>query len=474
MCLPGGPASRAVLGILRVMSRGPGTGGSDATLVRGAEQVLARNRRGSWTCPARDFYPHQWLWDSCFIAIGLARSDPLRAVGELRALFRGQWANGMLPHMIFADDVRDAGSRHVWQSRRRRDAPRAVDTSCITQPPIIAIAVERVAASLDENERHDFLAEVFPKLVAYHRWLYRERDPHARGLITLIHPWECGLDTTPPWIRQLRTMRGPWWLRPALRLRLSRVARVFRRDTRYAPAAERLSDDDGLRMLALVDAARRRGFDLARLDPRRSVLIEDVAFNSFLVVANHSLESIAQTIGERVDPGLVSSFRATESAFEDLWHEGSGQYCSRDVIDGRLIVMSTIATFLPLWTGLVPRDRAERLIAILRAPQRFWPRFPVPSVPLDAREFDDDRYWRGPTWVNTNWAIIEGLRTCAHDELAEELRERTLELIGESGFAEYFSALTGEGFGAPEFSWTAALVLDLVASGPGGVSRRGR
>src|SRR5881396_1651024 len=38
-----------------------------------ARNVLERNRRGSWTCPSSRLYPHQWLWDSCFIAIGLAR-----------------------------------------------------------------------------------------------------------------------------------------------------------------------------------------------------------------------------------------------------------------------------------------------------------------------------------------------------------------------------------------------------------------
>jgi len=83
-----------------------------------ALEVLGRNRRADWTCPARDLYPHQWLWDSCFIAIGLARRDPERAAAELRSLFRGQWANGMLPHLIFAEGVRDRASRRMWRSKR--------------------------------------------------------------------------------------------------------------------------------------------------------------------------------------------------------------------------------------------------------------------------------------------------------------------------------------------------------------------
>jgi hypothetical protein len=50
-----------------------------ASLARGAHEVLERNRRGAWTCPSDELYPHQWLWDSCFIAIGLARYDAPRA-----------------------------------------------------------------------------------------------------------------------------------------------------------------------------------------------------------------------------------------------------------------------------------------------------------------------------------------------------------------------------------------------------------
>src|SRR5207253_2507046 len=100
------------------------------------------------------------------------------AAGELRSLFRGQWANGMLPHMIFGKGTNDIGSRRIWRSSDNPLAPRDLDTSCITQPPLPAVAVRAVAQALPEPERRAFLDELFPKLVAYHEWLYRERDPH--------------------------------------------------------------------------------------------------------------------------------------------------------------------------------------------------------------------------------------------------------------------------------------------------------
>ena len=428
-----------------------------------AQHVLERNRRGAWTCPSSDLYPHQWLWDSCFNAIGIAHYDPPRAAAELRALFRGQWANGMLPHMIFAPGGNDVGSRTVWQSHKNPLAPRGVHTSCITQPPLAAIAVWRVGQALTVAERAAFFAELFPKLVAYHTWLYTERDLDDSGLVTLIHPWECGLDTTPPWMRELRRMPVPRWLRVAMRFRLARLLRRLRYDTRHLPASERTSDDDGVRMLVLAIRAKEHNFVLRQMPPENSVLIEDLAFNSFLAVANRALERIARDLGRPVGPDMVAHLDRTDAALERLWDEPSGQYYSRNAASGGLIKLPTVATFIPLWADVPDGAQTTRLLELLRAPAAFWPPHPVPSVPLDAPRFREARYWMGPTWVNMNWVIIEGLRQRGEGELAAELRQRTLALVADDGFFEYFSPLTGAGYGAPDFSWTAALVIDLLA-----------
>ena len=434
-----------------------------ADLARRARDVLAANRRDGWTCPAKDFYPHQWLWDSCFIAIGLATYDPPRAAAELRALLRGQWSNGMVPNMVFTPGMRDIGSRRIWQSKKHPEAPRDVETSCITQPPLLAVAARYVAAALPAGERRTFVADVVPRILEYHRWLYRERDLHGRGLVTLIHPWECGLDTTPPWMHQLRRMPAPWWLRIVLRYRLSRFVRFFRTDTRFAPPAERPTAADGLRMLVLARRAKRYGFELRRMPPEESVLIEDLAFNALLTGANRSLEALAGELDHPIEPELTASFRATERALEDLWDEESGEYYPRNTVTGKLVKLPTVATFLPLISGALPSERVPQLVALLQDPDRYWTKFPIPSVPTDSRQFDDDRYWKGPTWINTNWLVIQGLRRCGEDAVADELRRRTLELVGQEGFAEYFSALNGVGHGADPFSWTAALVLELLA-----------
>ncbi|HEU5060518.1 MAG TPA: hypothetical protein VFU21_28500, partial [Kofleriaceae bacterium] len=73
------------------------------------------------------------------------------------------------------------------------------------------------------------------------------------------------------------------------------------------------------------------------------------------------------------------------------------------------------------------------------------------------------RYWRGPTWVNVNWMLVAGLRRAGAASAADRLAGRTLELVERSGFREYFDPRTGEGCGAEDFAWTAALAIDLLA-----------
>ena len=80
--------------------------------------------------------------------------------------------------------------------------------------------------------------------------------------------------------------------------------------------------------------------------------------------------------------------------------------------------------------------------------------------------FDARRYWRGPVWINVNWFLLRGLARAGLAAEAEELRRMTLRLVAASGFTEYYHPSTGEPLGSRDFSWSAALTLDLVLAPP--------
>lgn len=112
--------------------------------------MLDANRSGTYTRPSQALYPHQWSWDSAFIAVGRSWFDAEGARLELETLFDAQWRTGMVPSIVFDPaapaDAYFPGS-DVWQSERSPAAPRGRPTSGVTQPPIHARAALLVRRS---------------------------------------------------------------------------------------------------------------------------------------------------------------------------------------------------------------------------------------------------------------------------------------------------------------------------------------
>jgi len=431
-------------------------------LLDAAKRVLAANDQGGYTVPSRKLYPHQWLWDSSFIAIGLARYQPQRAAQEIKSLLRGQWRNGMLPHIIFSRSANYWLDERFWRSKWLIGGPRGVATSGISQPPMVAIAAERIAGALKKTERRAFIEEVLPPLIRYHLWWYGQRDPRGTGLVVLVHPWENGLDNTPPWSQMLASVQLPLWIRLLDKVGLDKLADRFRPDTRIVDAEERLSFVDASRALILARRLRGQGYSSKRILKNPIVAIESLTTNCILAEANEALAMMANEINETLPQDLQEAAKRTRDGIQDLWDEQDGQYYSRNYISGELIKAPSINTFFPLITGIATPKQAERLVKLLGDKSSYWSRFPVPTVPMDCPGFDEKRYWQGPTWVNTNWLIIQGLRRYGYNKLAAQIKIKTLELVTKSGFSEYFSPLTGAPYGIDNFSWTAALVIDLL------------
>lgn len=440
----------------------PQTSPHQTDLLQQATAVLEMNDRGTYTQPAQGTYPHQWLWDSCFIAIGRRHLDTERAKTEILSLLRGQWHNGMLPNLIFRDDPQYKADRDIWRSWINPFAPTDVTTSGITQPPMLAEAVVQIGAKMAWPERRSWYRTVYPALLAHHQWLYKERDPHQEGLVLQVHPWETGLDNTPPWMNEMHEHLLPVWIRIIAKLKLDRVMKLFRRDVHSIPEEQRLAMLDSLAMFDIQRRLRRKAYDIGKILDHSLFSIEDLTFNSIFVRANTHLRDIAKSLREELPEGLEARMQKTEKTLEELWDVYSTQYYSRDFVTHRLLKIPTIAALMPLYAGSISQERANQLVKLLENEHTFGPAFPVPSVPTSSFWFQPKLYWQGPSWVNTNWLIIDGLKRYGFKDHADALRESTLEMIERHGCWEYFDPITGEPAGAPNFSWTAALAIDLL------------
>lgn len=431
-------------------------------LLKEAKRVLKQNDQKLYTSPAGNLYPHQWLWDSCFIAIGLRHYDIDRAKNELTSLLRGQWTNGMLPNMIFKDSGLYAQDANIWRSHLSVKAPGGVNTSGITQPPMLAEAVVRVGQKLSSAERRTWYNSMFPALVEYHLWLYRERDPKQNGFVLQLHPYETGLDSTPPWLNQLHKHHRPWWARTVEATGLVNAVNFFRRDNRHITPGQRMDNMDALLFYDVIRKLRRERYDINKILKKTYLTIEDITFNCIFIRANELLVEIAQTINQPLPNELTEAIERSRTHFEQLWDSYSNQYYSRNYKTKRLIRVPSLGTLMPLYAGCISKERAEQLVVMLHRTDMFDTAFPIPSVPVAAKEFDPMRYWQGPTWLNTNWLIADGLERYGFKAEAKHIRSRSVALVEEQGFYEYFSPIDGSPAGASDFSWTAALTVDFL------------
>lgn len=428
------------------------------TLRRGAARVLLDNWTGTSTVPSRTLYPHQWSWDSAFIAIGLRHLSARRAQRELESLLAGQWSDGRLPHIVFNPALpHDAyfPSPDFWRSSRAgrtAGAPSAPQTSGIVQPPVHALAAWLVhRADPAESRRRGFLDRAYPRLVAWHDYLLTRRDLGGGGLAAVVHPWEPGMDNS------------PCWDGPLQRVSPAAPDAYHRADLNHGNPADRPTDLDYGRYVRLAADYRDAHYD-DHATPHRFA-VEDPCFNALLIISESALADMAAELGRADTAHTARAADLTRRLVTRLWDDTSGLFRVRDLATDTLVDENSVTGLVPLAVPHLPQDIVKRLYDTLDGPRFRAPATHlIPSYDLTGRAFDPHRYWRGPAWFNTAWLIHRGLRTHGLTAEAEHLRQGYLLEAGRSDFAEYVDPTTGAARGARHFSWTAALALDLLCT----------
>ncbi|MDP9458581.1 MAG: glycogen debranching protein [Actinomycetota bacterium] len=460
---PGGAAVDDVVGF-------PSFGGT--RLISGAEKVLRRNDMGGWTKAAPNLYPHQWSWDSAFIAIGLAHLDTRRAARELETLFAHQWKTGKVPHIVFNRDASPRsyfpGPEHWACAASSPDAPPAPPyTSCLSQPPVHAIAALRIREAVGRRDEEDvsfalaFLKGIYPKLLSWHRYLLTYRDPEGSGLVTIYHPWGSGTDNSPRWDDALEAVE------------VGDVGPYPRYDLEHVEdASQRPTDAEYDRYLWLMELIKRaHRCDEASVYETHPFLVKDVLTSAILVAANEALLEIAGLVeAPERDHALITGWiERGRRGLEGCWDREFGLCLDYDLRAERPLRVRTVAGFAPLIAGGLDPERLDFLIETLDSPafagnpRLRWP-LPPSTSPEDPR-FDPRSYWRGPTWPVVNWLLWRSLVRAGEKERAEDLRRAALEQLSERGFGEYFEPFTGQLLGSADQSWTAAVALDWLAYG---------
>ena len=346
------------------------------------------------TADSSDFSCTFW-WDSLFSSQAIARFNPDYARGAIRSVFTGQ-------------DLRDGscGERqwnHQLPQRMLMQSP---------QSPIAAWAVERLARDLNDRS---FAEEMWPKLIANHRFWEEFSDTDRDGLSE--YRWSGQIaDNSPLW------------------------------------------DTCGM--------AADGGSGCGWLPP-----VASVPLNAFLYRDAGHLASLADLLGrpteslkwrERQDR-ILSAFNAvcyvpSERRWWDFNHH-TRQYHR----------VKTFYMFWPLMAGMPMSDETVRDLIenVLLDPSQFFGSVPFPSVAYDEPSYDPIGYWRGKAWPHITTWLCETLWRHGYHNEAEEAVRRTLSWFSSAnGLPENLctDATHTKPGGFPDYNWGCAAVA-LLASG---------
>jgi putative isomerase len=116
---------------------------------------------------------------------------------------------------------------------------------------------------------------------------------------------------------------------------------------------------------------------------------------------------------------------------QTMWSDGDGMFLNIDSRTGQFVHVKTWTNLVPLWAGIATTQQAQRMVqAHVLNPKEFWAAHGVRTLAADEPLYNPAAgYWRGPIWVISNFMVMHGLMNYGHDGPAQELAEKTVDLL---------------------------------------------
>ena len=205
--------------------------------------------------------------------------------------------------------------------------------------------------------------------------------------------------------------------------------------------------------------------------------------NSFLNLECRALARFARALGrpDEADAWQRRAETIAQAVNEHLWDAERGMYGDRHVETGNFAGLATPSTFMPIYAGIAPPERAEPLLRdVLLDPNRFNTTLPFPTMdrshpafrsggflfqpPAHPGSLVQQAYWRGRTWPHMSYWMVGALWQAGLTEEADAAADRILDGVGRyETIYECYDPLTGMPNGHAEFMWSSASVIALAA-----------
>ena len=417
-----------------------------SNLINKAQKTLLGNRRKGYTLPTNNkLYPAQWNWDSAFIALGYSYFNLNYALKEITTLLDGQWKDGMVPHILFHNP-----NTNYYPNYTAWNCGNKIRSSGITQPPILATILKLI---LDKNKisnkQTKEIKKIVKKIIRFHEWFIKFRDPKKTGLVSILHPWESGYDNSPIWDE------------PMAKVTIEKNLKYKRADNKLIKPDQRPLNIDYDRYVSIKNNLRKKKYNPKEIFKSSLFNVVDVGFNSLFLKANKDLIHILNKFN--IETSKISNYvKVTEKNILKLYDKKKEIFFSKDIRNNKKIYIPSITNYFILFADLDNDFINNKLIKNLKNHNKNDKYF-FSSIKPSHNSFEEKRYWRGPVWINCNWFIYQGLKN-KDLKFSNYVKKKTIKLLEKSKFYEYFSCKNGQPMGAKNFSWSASLYLDFKIS----------
>lgn len=348
-----------------------------------------------------------WAWDSWKHAAALARFAPDLARDQMRAMFDYQAADGMVPDCLYLDKA-----DNNWRD---------------SKPPLATWATLEIYRATGDKA---FLAEMYDKLVRYHRWWFKARDHDHNGVAeygstdgtAIAAKWESGMD-------------------------------------------------NGVRFDAI--AMLKNGDGAWSMDQ------ESADLNAYLYKEKLDLAQVAAVLGKAQDHARWLKEAAAMKAVIQarMFDKAGGYFFDIKLGSGDPVRVYGSEGWTSLWAGVASPEQARSVIRVMLDPGKFATLMPLPTLAADDPHFSPIKgYWRGPVWLDQAYFGVAALRRYGHDRQADDMTRRLVlnarDLTRQAPMYENYDPLTGLGYQSPNFSWSAASYLLLLQGGANDRSAR--
>lgn len=243
-----------------------------------------------------------------------------------------------------------------------------------------------------------------------------------------------------------------------------------RRDTTHVDAAERPSKREYDHYLYIIDIAKEHNYSDEKIAELSPFLVQDPLFNAILIKSNQSLINLYELLGDYSKVEQLKQWQnKSVKAFNDkLFDEELGAYIHYDLRNEKPLRYLSSSSFAPLYANIPSKERADSMVKVMMEKFGGDQQYLCASFDPTSERFNPKKYWRGPVWINLNWMLFKGLKQYGFSEIAERVKQDTIEIIEKNGFYEYFDSRKEmhkdgtAGYGGNDFSWSAALLIDLL------------